>query len=406
MLALLLRLTFGVFLLPEEYRSPGGDAKEYDRLAMNLVAGKGLTDGTYYSQRMPLYPFFLAAVYAVFGHRTVFVGILQSVLGALMCVLVYKISQLLFSERIAVLSGFLVSVYFPFIYFSYYGGPAFLLSENLLSFFLALFVLYASKIVVGHETRGAFFLLGIALGACLLTRSDILFVVLMTPLWILFVSKGSIRERILKGLLVTGITLATLLPWGIRNYLIHGEVVFLSTKSGATFFDGNNLRARGGGVWVHSNPADWPEGFDRLSELEKDRALFQEGLNFLRSHLNRVPWLVFRKFLVHWSPWIQGEARRREYNWAYLLLAPFVAAGTFRMMKMRKWRELSLFLYLFFGSTLAAIIVFGDPRYRYPYEPYWVILAAVGLEGGVRFLEKARFKREMGRVDVRNLRQS
>ncbi|MBU1061146.1 MAG: hypothetical protein KJ952_00275, partial [Candidatus Omnitrophica bacterium] len=48
---------------------------------------------------------------------------------------------------------------------------------------------------------------------------------------------------------------------------------------------------------------------------------------------------------------------RKRNNLEYVLLIPFLM------------------------TTLTAIIMYGDPRYRYPYEPYLIIFAALAING-------------------------
>jgi len=87
LLAILLRLA-AIVLLDTLDAPPQYDGLEYDLLARNLLAGAGYTlDGLPTAHRTPVYPAFLALVYALFGHAYAAVRIAQAILGGITAVL-------------------------------------------------------------------------------------------------------------------------------------------------------------------------------------------------------------------------------------------------------------------------------------------------------------------------------
>ena len=67
----------------------------YDKAAKALIAGRGFGEGYEFSQFFrkeyaltPLYPIFLAAIYLVFGPSFLAVRIIESILGALLSLLI------------------------------------------------------------------------------------------------------------------------------------------------------------------------------------------------------------------------------------------------------------------------------------------------------------------------------
>ncbi|MEM4412697.1 MAG: glycosyltransferase family 39 protein [Candidatus Caldarchaeum sp.] len=99
----------GVF----DFYSP--DARGYDRLAMNLL------DHGVFSEsptapfepalyRTPVYPAFLACVYALVGHNINIAVMIQFVLGAMMAVITAHLGRKLFGDTAGVIAGFIVAL--------------------------------------------------------------------------------------------------------------------------------------------------------------------------------------------------------------------------------------------------------------------------------------------------------
>ena len=76
---------------------PMGDSKSYDTWAQQIAAGDWLGGDVFY--QAPLYPYFLGAIYTVFGHDLLVVRICQAVLGSLGSVLLAHAAWRLFSRR-------------------------------------------------------------------------------------------------------------------------------------------------------------------------------------------------------------------------------------------------------------------------------------------------------------------
>ena len=96
--ALFLRLAF----LAAYDTRPRKDAVSYDRVALSLAAGNGYAwpDGSPTAARDPGYSFFLSLIYRLFGHDYKAVKIIQCVLGALSCILIYLAACAVFDRQI------------------------------------------------------------------------------------------------------------------------------------------------------------------------------------------------------------------------------------------------------------------------------------------------------------------
>ena len=92
------------------------DSEMFDQWARTITSSDFWGNAVFHSP--PLYPYFLASIYAVLGPSLIAVRIVQIVLGALTAVLVTRLSQDLFDEPVPTISGIVVSAYGPLIFYS------------------------------------------------------------------------------------------------------------------------------------------------------------------------------------------------------------------------------------------------------------------------------------------------
>jgi hypothetical protein len=203
----------------------------------------------------------------------------------------------------------------------------------------------------------------VAIGLAALTRPGGL---LFWPAFALVALLAAPREGLRRSLWVGLALAATLLPWTVRNYLIHGALVPISTH--------------GGFILARSNAAlpDWRQergwGIERETfvqfptELERDHHWRQQAMAFIRSHPGTYLRLSAERFLRFWYFFSPG------YNFWFTLLLPLFAIGLWRY----GLREGFLLLSVFAGVSLAAfcLVLYGSVRFRLPLEPFFILFAA------------------------------
>ena len=79
------------------------DAAYHDEWARAIASGEAFIEGPYF--RAPLYPWFLGAVYSLFGIDTLPPRILQAVIGSLSCGLLFLIGRRVFTRTIGAVAG-------------------------------------------------------------------------------------------------------------------------------------------------------------------------------------------------------------------------------------------------------------------------------------------------------------
>jgi hypothetical protein len=159
-----------LFIFFLSYPLSGHDERQYDRLGYNLARNGAfsLEETAPFAPTMfrdPGYPAFLAASYAVFGHRIKAVLLLQMIMHALTAVLAYSIAKSIFTESSAFLAGVLAAV-FPTLA----NMSGYLLSETFFTFALSLGVYAHMKGLKSRSVAWCAFA-GLVFGAATLTKA-------------------------------------------------------------------------------------------------------------------------------------------------------------------------------------------------------------------------------------------
>ncbi len=376
--ALFLRLS-AVFSQEETNKIPRGDASGYDKMAVNLVSGNGfaeLKNGVIspVAYRPPVYPLFLAGIYSIFGHSYIAVKIIQALIGALFCIVIFFIVNITYdSMMIGLIASAGTALYKPFVSgFSYYGGPALLLSEYFYMFMIGLAVLAVLYYIKNGDIKIGV-LSGIFMGLTILTRPEFVLFPIILIIYLLYISNLSIKALLKKYFIMYLFILLTMSPWVVRNYIVYKEFIPLNTLGGRIFWLGNNSLANGGMTDVRLERALMDsEAMKNLSDKQINKVFFKMGIKELKNNLARIPGLFIRKILVHWAPFENGFKIFNPY-YAFILFFGSIGILFFRKKVILE----NVLLVIFLSTTLTAMLTFGECRYRYPYEPYLIIFTAL-----------------------------
>jgi tetratricopeptide (TPR) repeat protein len=217
------------------YGFPVVDSLTFDRLALGILQGDG--QGAFF--RPPLYPYFLAAVYALFGHRPGPVAWLQFLLGLAALVPAYLLGRRWFGPR-AALAGAWIGALYPL--------RIFLEGELLdVTLFTFLFLCGLWLFQEGWEVVSPrlLFWSGLLCGAAALTRPNL---VLAFP----FILAGaSLAFRRPPGAVLrlaaawaAGGALA-IAPATVHNAVAEGALIPVAANGGVNFYLGNEPGATG-----------------------------------------------------------------------------------------------------------------------------------------------------------------
>lgn len=385
-LALAVRLAY-VIVVAGLNKPPAYDGIGYDIVAMTLLEQHFYGGYAGVSAfRPPGYPFFLAGVYALFGHQYAVVRLLQAVLDALTCALVYGIGARLFNRRVALLGALGLSVYPLQVYMvgEFYAETV--------SFFTQAAALYLAVLLVKRRHWALPLGAGLLMAATVLTRPTATLWIPLMLLWTFLLMPLSWRERVRDTVLV-GIGLALLFgPWTLRNYLVFHEFIPIASLGGVGFWAGNNPLSDGGGMlpspetWGPGAPEHGWDGWEGLTEYESGQRFMERGLTWIKENPLKFVALVPRKLLRLWSPTAFGVQFSRRASPLltavvlppYLLFLGLVAAGM--VLARRGWREQAPLYALILGINALVALTYGATRYGIGMAPCLCLYAAVALD--------------------------
>jgi 4-amino-4-deoxy-L-arabinose transferase-like glycosyltransferase len=231
------------------------DDLQYNIIAKNILDGNGFSYNSFEptASRGPVYPLFLASTYFVFGYDYNVVRILQSIIGAITCLLIYLIANKLYDHIIGFYT-LIIMIAYP----SLIGYSGLLYSETLTAFLLSLFILFY-LLAMNKKTFTFFIITGIFLGLLILCYPKFLFLPIVFGFSIYFYN--SFQKNFTKYYLalICGVVFM-IAPWTLRNFNEFGKLIPVATGSGST-------------LWHSTLPEDHTEWyFDRepvLSEFKK-----------------------------------------------------------------------------------------------------------------------------------------
>ena len=371
--ALIVRVGSGIILW-DDY--PRGDAADYDNIALNIISGHGFisTRMNLYSYRPPLYPIFLALLYYPGLPNYLTVILVQSLLSALTCGLVYLIAKAIYRPTTALIAAGLAALYPGLIFYS----------TQLLSETLFIFLLYSAAAIFyrARNQMGKWIIIGMTLGLASLCRPIALpLTILLLPFF-----AWNLTHGIRRWLLVFFCALLLILPWTGRNYHIHHHPVLLTTYGGANLWLGNYPGANG-----HIGT---PEGIQTLlrrkdiSEPEKDSLCYRKALSFISRHPGQFMELSGKRFLLFWNPIPEeqfGPNRLQGRDTLYRIVVAvsfsilLLLAGLGAAVTPRLWKRAWLLLVLIFYFPAILMFYYISLRYRLPIIPALAILGGEGL---------------------------
>ena len=221
-----------ILVLADQEGGGGPDSIEYARHATNLLdQGLYSLDGVRPDRmRQPLYPLFVAGVYAVLGRDNFAVYAVQVLVGCVSIAMTVGLARTLgLSPAMAGCAGLMVAVYPPF------ARLAGMVVTETLSTLLWLATAWMFVIVARSGRDWHALALGAVVGLHALCRpvSALFLPLFVGGLW--YGGMSALRTLRAGVLLFLGFGLVVL-PWGIRNAVVLGTPTILSSEGGAVLY--------------------------------------------------------------------------------------------------------------------------------------------------------------------------
>ncbi|MBN1826966.1 MAG: tetratricopeptide repeat protein [Candidatus Eisenbacteria bacterium] len=372
------------------FHHPVADSKVYHEIAERIAAGDGYPFPVFATN--PAYPYLLGFFYRVFGPRPMPVAVFQILVGLAGLWLLYRIASRLGGRTAGVLALLIGGLYRPTLFYETFRLPT---AIGLFVNLLLLDRLLARR--PGGSARSLFFC-GLLLGLGTLIQGNLLLLLPLLIVWVIAIERGW-RRGIAAGALLLGTALA-IFPVTLRNAVLGGDFVPVSSHGGVNFFMGNNEAARG----VFSFPeasVPTPENINiheskRIAEREEGRPLppsavsrywMTRGLRWIVAHPAGYLRLLGRKAFLFWNDleipdnvdmgfFQERTDILRRTPLLFGVIAPLGLVGVILLLVRRRGAPLLLFLFAQFAS---ALLFYIHSRYRIPFAGVFAVPAALGL---------------------------
>jgi len=281
--------------------------------------------------RPPGYPWLLAAIYACTGGSYLAPRVLNSILGLLTIVLVYRLGRAVGERRIGLMAAGLLAVYWGAIYYEgEVNDPA------VFVFLIPCLLLTLRRWAISGRIRWAS-LAGLITGFYAIMRPNILLFGPFMACWMAAWCwrQGRIRQIPAAWAALALCTAAVIAPVTARNWMVSGEFVPISTYFGENLLIGNSEESDGYtswtpylqelegtgqfSVWVYNNIVRGlgkEVGKPDLTHSEASKIFARQAMDWIRQHPGKALKLAGVKAVLFWSPQeitenkvVEGEKR-------------------------------------------------------------------------------------------------
>jgi len=407
-IALALRI---IYFLQIRSNYPGWDTPTIDPLyhdlwAKQVASGDLLGSGPFF--RAPFYAYLLGAIYAVFGPSLTAAKIIQHILGAFSCSLIFILADKYFGRKIAVISGLIASFYWVFIYFEDE-----LLLDSLLVMF-SLILIFVLLRIYENPRRKLFFAAGIILGVAAITRPNFLIMLPVIAIWIYYALKSRLKEKIVGFLILAAGSALIILPVTVRNIVVGGDFVLIASQGGINFYIGNNEYATGatavmpefGPTWQYADCeylAKYETG--RLGEDMKQSEVsdfyYKKALNYILDKPFHWAGLMFKKLTFFWNSYEISNNQNLYFFRKFApvtfflpplfpLIAPLSLIGLWLVFT--KGRQYHIIIWFIVAYMATVVAFFVNSRFRLPVLPFLIILSVYACFQVIDYIKLKKIK--------------
>jgi 4-amino-4-deoxy-L-arabinose transferase-like glycosyltransferase len=380
LVALVLRVGF-VLSVGDEKRWP--DEGEYHVIAVSLLEGHGYSSYWSYTEkelsptafRVPLLPLTLAGLYAIFGPHLLAARLFQSLLGALLVLLAFRMARALELPRGAGVLAALITAVYPYYIFA--AGAVYPITLAAVLVATAVLLLLKGRLCPDFRFEAA---AGFVLGLATLDFGHVLPAVPLVALWIWKTKQAARRARAFAAAAVVACCMLVLVPWVARNWVTMHRPI-LSTAFARNLCLGNqpaatwNSGSRSGVV-----PPDLAGRLSTLDESDGYVLYMKTAIEMIRARPVRFLRVSVGRAFYLWRLFPEPVTRSLSLKEKIVgagSYGPVLLLGViwFAIDKRRRRLYWLLAIFPLAATALAAVTVSVD-RYRLPYDIDLIVLAA------------------------------
>ena len=424
-MALVIRLTFVFLSYNTGVLKHHADDRTYWDFAINIVKQGPLvldTTNLRIVSKMigPGLPWIMAIVLSIVGTNSetgwLAVFILNAIASSFLSVMIFIVGKKLFNKKVGVSAGLWSTIYILFIKYCPAAGK-----DLWIALFLLFVILFVIRVTYDKKWKFHIFILGF-LFTYLVHIDERYFAYL--PLFfisLIFLNKNWL-SGLKRGVAFLIIVLILMLPWTIRNYVVHNNLVILSLRTTRALkkFGYND-------EWIKSYDKDLYEHMHKvrfyLTEAQIDsvimgkKTLFDTGKPIKREQIEAMRDGILPKqfsrleniISIGYNLWKPIDTKRDYYDGGYrysgkwtlrhnltvmftygILLPFFLLAG---VLSIKRKEKINIFLFsipIFHTLLHTLFIQNANERYRIAIDPIIIILAFYGI---IEIFDKLRDKK-------------
>ena len=371
------------------FLAPVVDAHSYVAQARQLVEVSWVGDKPFWQP--PLYPYFLALIYAFSGDLFWTPRLIQFLLGAASCALVFGIGRQVFGTRVGLLAGAMACLYGPSIYFE---GE---LLPTALAVFLNLLLLFI--LLQPGRGWGQALASGLVQGLAIVAVPNAALLAPCACLWYWKSAARKARSKLVWCLLFAAAASAVVGAVTARNWAVSGEFIPLSWNGGVNFYLGNHpdydrlVGIRPGPEWEAL--MEQPLAGGQVGYAEKSAYFYRQAGRWIAGDpLGFVRLLGYKAFLLGrgeeikrnqdvyfartYSPLMAGLLWKiRHLAFPFGFVGPLAVLGL--ALSLRRWPQAGLLLFCTGAYSASILLFFVTGRHRLPLVPLLLLFAGYAL---------------------------
>lgn len=224
----------------------GGLTETYDLRAVSILEGEGIIGPydinprrTIWISQAPGYSIFLSLVYKLTSRDFFKVQLLQNLVNSISPIVIFLIAGMLISWRTGIAAGMISAISHHLSHISNYILPDSISALPLLLAFLCLTIAmrYQKNARLIKQTYVLYAVAGMMLGLAAWLRSQTMLLALFLIVMLALISVHRFTA-IKRAVLMAIVSILTIIPITIKNYLVYGELVPINIGAGIVLWEG------------------------------------------------------------------------------------------------------------------------------------------------------------------------
>ena len=297
----------------------------------------------------------------------------QVLLASISVLIFYKINKFFFSQKISFYSSMLFSLFPLYIYAC---GQ---ISSISLTIFLALLFYYYFFKISNNNKFTYTFLFAVIGGLLILLRREFILIIILSSFYLFFYFKTPIKNI----LLVFLISLITISPYLVRNYIIF-EKIIIHSSFGFNLWKGNNRNSKvEGSFLIEKNLQDKIDKVpkDKFYRINFDKVFLSEAIKNIKDDPLRYLTLYIKRTISYFFIDIESS-KYNYYNRIHylpvLLLGITSLIGIYLSNKKSYQLNYLIFIILFYIFVFSFFSIM--PRYKLYILPLQIIFTSIFID--------------------------